>query len=194
MKIPMPDSFRRNAVCLSPLPIALAAGQPYAQSAAWQTARQQPAIADPASPRRFLMWKVTSPTATVYLVGSIHVATPELYPLPQGMESAFAASKVLAVEVNIKNIDASKSNQLTQEMGVYGPGDSLSKHISKQTSDALDSFCSKNGVPRETLEDLKPSLAALTTAVIAFQQAGEDFHMGGDEHFLNETTDTQQLD
>ncbi|HLQ51733.1 MAG TPA: TraB/GumN family protein, partial [Terriglobales bacterium] len=172
--------------------IALAAWQAYAQSATRQTGKTQPAIAEPASQRRFLVWKVTSPTATVYLVGSIHVATPELYPLPQGMESAFAASKVLAVEVNIKNIDASKSNQLAQEMGVYGPGDSLSKHISKQTSDALDSFCTKNGVPRETLEGLKPWLAALTSAVIAFQQAGEDFHMGVDEHFLNEATPAQR--
>ncbi len=194
MKTPMPDSFRRNAVCLVTVFLALAACQAYAQSATRQTAKPQLAIAEPASPRRFLMWKVTSPTATVYLVGSIHVATSELYPLPQGMESAFAASKVLAVEVNIKNIDASKSNQLTQEMGVYGPGDSLSKHISKQTSDALDSFCSKNGVPRETLEDLKPWLAALTSAVIAFQQAGEDFHMGVDEHFLNEATAAQRID
>ena len=194
MKTPMPDSFRRNAVCLFALFIALAACQAYAQSAARQTAKPQPSIVEPASPRRFLMWKVTSPTATVYLVGSIHVATPELYPLPQGMESVFAASKVLAVEVNIKNIDASKSSQLTQELGVYGPGDSLSKHISKQTSDAVDSFCNKNGVPRETLEGLKPWLAALTSAVIAFQQAGEDFHMGVDEHFLDEATPTQRID
>src|SRR3989442_1652112 len=41
--------------------------------------------------RRFLLWKVASPTATVYLLGSVHVATPEFYPLPDAMESAFAA-------------------------------------------------------------------------------------------------------
>ncbi|HTD21215.1 MAG TPA: TraB/GumN family protein [Terriglobales bacterium] len=185
----MLQKLRRKSVCLFTLLMALVACQAHAQGAA--TGGAKPAQA---GSRRFLMWKVTSPTTTVYLVGSVHVATPELYPLPDAMESAFAASKVLVVEVNVKNIDSAKSDKLTQELGVYGEGDSLSKHISKPTSDALDDFCNKHGVPRETLENLKPWLAALTSAVIAFQQAGEDFHLGVDEHFLNEVSAAQRID
>ena len=50
-----------------------------------QAATQAPAKAD----RHFLMWKVTSPTNTVYLFGSIHVGDSNLYPLPKAVESAF---------------------------------------------------------------------------------------------------------
>ncbi|HZR29035.1 MAG TPA: TraB/GumN family protein [Terriglobales bacterium] len=192
----MLERLRRKSVCLFLLLMALGARQAYAQSAATgaaKTSTQQSNIQQ-ASARRFLMWKVASPTATVYLVGSVHVATPDLYPLPSAMESAFAASKVLTVEVNVKNIDEAQSSKLTQEAGVYGDGDSLSKHISKQTSDALDNFCSKYAMPRESLEGFKPWLVALTTAVIAFQQAGEDFHLGVDEHFLNEVKASQRID
>ncbi len=189
MKTHMLQKLRRKSVCFFTLLMALVACQAHAQGAA--TGEAKPAQA---SARRFLMWKVTSPTTTVYLVGSVHVATPELYPLPDAMESTFAASKVLVVEVNVKNIDSANSDKLTQEMGVYGEGDSLSKHISKPTSAALDDFCNKHGVPRETLEGLKPWLAALTSAVIAFQQAGEDFHLGVDEHFLNEVSPAQRID
>ena len=57
---------------------------------------QQAAPAQP-KPRRFLMWKATSPSATVYMVGSIHVGDSSMYPLPKEVESAFAAAKVLAV-------------------------------------------------------------------------------------------------
>jgi uncharacterized protein len=192
MKTHMLERLRRKSVCLVLLLMALGTGQAYAQTAATGAATQQ--ISTQPGPRRFLMWKVTSPTATVYLVGSVHVATPDMYPLPSAMESAFAASKVLTVEVNIKNIDTPQSTKLTQDSGTYGDGDSLSKHISKQTSDALDGFCSKYGLPRESLEGVKPWLAALTTAVIAFQQAGEDFHMGVDEHFLNEVKPSQRID
>jgi uncharacterized protein YbaP (TraB family) len=182
------NGFRRNVVRLFALLMALPAGSAFAQGVPKDAVH-----AAPAASRRFLMWKVSSPTATVYLVGSIHVATPELYPLPDAMESAFAASKVLAVEVNIKNLD-SKANDLTQALGLYGEGDTLSKHISKPTSDALDAFCSKHSVPREALEGYKPWLAALTSAVISFQQAGEDFHLGVDEHFLGEVKPGQRID
>src|SRR5450755_4467957 len=51
---------------------------------------QQAAPAQP-KPRRFLMWKATSPTTSVYLVGSIHVGDSSMYPLPAEVESAFAA-------------------------------------------------------------------------------------------------------
>ena len=52
---------------------------------------QQAAPAQP-KPRRFLMWKAASPTATVYLVGSIHLGDSSMYPLPKEVESAFAAA------------------------------------------------------------------------------------------------------
>jgi uncharacterized protein YbaP (TraB family) len=189
MKTHMLAWFRRQSVRIFPLLMALVAYQAHAQGKATGEAKPPQA-----GPRRFLMWKVTSPTTTVYLVGSVHVATPELYPLPQALESAFAASRVLVVEVNTKNIDPTQSNKLIAESGMYRPGDSLSKHIAKPTSEALDQFCNKNGVARETLEGYKPWLAALTSAVIAFQQAGEDFHLGVDEHFLSEVSPAQRID
>lgn len=189
MKIHILEWLRRKSVYLFTLLMGVAGGLAYAQSPAAGAAKPVQAGA-----RHFLVWKITSPTTTVYLVGSVHVATPELYPLPDAMESAFASSKVLVVEVNVKNIDQAKGNQLAQEQGTYGEGDSLSKHISKQTSDAVDGFCSKHGVPRDALENLRPWLAALTSAVIAFQQAGEDFHLGVDEHFLDEVKPPQRID
>ena len=78
---------------------------------------QQAAPAQP-KPRRFLMWKATSPTATVYLVGSIHLGDSSMYPLPKEVESAFAAAKVLAVEINIKNADQAKMMGLVQKYGL----------------------------------------------------------------------------
>src|SRR5262249_39919407 len=107
-------------------------------------AQAQTAAQPQPKPRRFLMWKATSPTVTVYLVGSIHVGNNTMYPLPKEVESAFAAAKVLAVEINIKNADQAKMMGLVQKYGMYGPDDSLSKHLSKETSAALDDFCNKH--------------------------------------------------
>ena len=48
-----------------------------------------------------LMWHVTSPDGqTMYLFGSIHVGTPDIYPLPDFVMDAFRRSDYLAVEFN----------------------------------------------------------------------------------------------
>ena len=108
---------------------------------------QQAAPAQP-KPRRFLMWKAASPTTTVYLVGSIHLGDSSMYPLPKEVESAFAAAKVLAVEINIKNADQAKMIGLVQKYGMYTGDDSLTKHLPKETQAALDDYCANHNVPR----------------------------------------------
>jgi uncharacterized protein YbaP (TraB family) len=154
---------------------------------------QQPAPAQP-KPRRFLMWKATSPTTSVYLVGSIHVGDASMYPLPAEVESAFAAAKVLTVEINIKNVDQAKALVLVQKYGMYGADDSLTKHLSKETLATLNEYCTRHGVPRLGIEQLKPWVVAVTIAAMAWQQAGEDPSLGVDMHFLNESKPPQRVD
>jgi len=72
MKTPMLERLRRSAARLLAFLMVLAACQAYAQRAADTAVMRQ------ARSRRFLLWKVASPTATVYLLGSVHVATPEI--------------------------------------------------------------------------------------------------------------------
>lgn len=164
-------------------------GAAYAQ----QAAPSQPP-SQTKTPRRFLMWKATSPTTTVYLVGSIHVGDKRMYPLPKEVESAFAADQVLAVEINLNSVDQAKAMALVQQQGMYGEGDSLSKHISKETAAMLDDFCTKHNVPRQGMERLKPWVVAVTIAALSWQQAGEDPTLGIDKHFLDESKPPQRID
>ena len=162
---------------------------------AFSAAQAQTATPTPQSkPRRFLMWKASSPTATLYLVGSIHVGDKTMYPLPPEVESAFAAAKVLTVEINIKNVDKMKAMGMIQQSGMYPAGDSLSKHITKETSDALDAFCTEHSLPRAGIEQLRPWVVAITIAALSWQQAGEDPELGVDMHFLNESKPPQRID
>ena len=94
-----------------------------------------------AKPASVLMWKVSSPTATVYLFGSIHLAVKEMYPLPQSIENAFDSAKILAVEVDIKRMGQGEMMKMVQQYGMYPAGDSLTKHLPADTLAALDQFC-----------------------------------------------------
>ena len=154
------------------------------------TQAQQPA----AQPHRFLMWKATSPTATVYLVGSIHAGDNSMYPLPKEVEAAFLAAKILTVEINLKNVDQAQTMTLVQKYGIYGSDDSLSKHLPKELAANLDNFCTQHDVPRQGMEQLKPWVVAVTIAALSWQQAGQDPALGVDMHFLNESKPPQRID
>lgn len=161
---------------------------------AFVSAVQAQQAAPAPKPRRFLMWKAASPTTTVYLVGSIHLGDNSMYPLPKEVESAFAAAKVLAVEINIKNADQAKMMGLIQKYGLYTGDDSLTRHLPKDTQAALDDYCTRHNVPRQGMEQLKPWVVAVTIAAMAWQQAGEDPSLGIDMHFLDESKPPQRID
>src|SRR5512135_3369130 len=44
-----------------------------------------------AGTERALFWKVVSHNATVYLLGSVHMAYPDIYPLSPAVEEAFVS-------------------------------------------------------------------------------------------------------
>ena len=46
--------------------------------------------------KKAIFWKVTSPTSTVYLLGSIHLGSKDMYPLPKEIEDAFEGSAAAA--------------------------------------------------------------------------------------------------
>src|SRR5437660_1575251 len=94
-------------------------------------------------PAHCFLWKVSSKTTTVYLLGSMHVAKADLFPLPKEIEDAFAKSKTLVVELNTEGLDQTKMQKLLLQKGLYPAGDKLSKHLSKKTLDLLEQYCAK---------------------------------------------------
>jgi uncharacterized protein YbaP (TraB family) len=141
-----------------------------------------------------MMWKVTSDTGTAYLLGSIHIADKNIYPLPQVIEDAFAASKTLVVEINLKKVDQQKLTGKMMSEGLYPEGDALSQHIPKATADALTSFCERHPqIPRVAFERFRPWLATVMIGLVPFMEKGEDPASGVDMHFLNEASTGQNI-
>jgi uncharacterized protein len=153
-------------------------------SFAAHTTRADDAPKAPAGAGKCMMWKVSSDTATVYLVGSIHLASQDMYPLPREMEEAFAKSKLLVVEVNMNKVDQEKMRQSIMETGMYQNGDTLSAKLSKESAKSLDEFCASIGVPEKAFDKLKPWVVSMTVEVMAIQKLGFDPKIGIDMHFL----------
>ena len=93
----------------------------------------QAAAQDAQAVKKGLFWKATSGTNTIYLLGSIHLGSKDMYPLPKEFEDAYASSRTLVVEVDLNKVDMQKMQAAVFSKGLYGGGDSLWEHVSPET-------------------------------------------------------------
>lgn len=143
-----------------------------------------------ADSEKTFLWKVTSDGGgEVYLLGSVHVGKKDWYPLPKEIEQAYEKSKFLAVEVDTTKIDQLKLMKFMQEKGMYGAGDSISKHVSKETDTKIQSYLEKNGQPAAMMMQFKPWALGLVVTMLEMKNMGFDETQGIDIHFLNAAND-----
>jgi uncharacterized protein YbaP (TraB family) len=141
-----------------------------------------------------LMWKASSPHSAIYLLGSIHVASPDMYPLPRHIEEAFRRSSVLVVEVDLNKIDQSKLQPLLMAKGMYPLNDSLWNHVRPDTKTLVTRFCNENGLSSEAFARIKPWLATVMASTLPMQTAGMTPELGIDKHFLNLARNTMRVE
>lgn len=148
--------------------------------------REKPGKADPSGT---FLWKLTSDTNTVYLLGSIHVARKDFYPLAPEIEQAFAESKVVAVEVDVRKIDPAAMQLTFAAKGMYQGGETLGDNVSKETLKAFRDYCRKKNLPPEALEMFRPWALGITVSMLELQALGYTPELGIDMHFLKKSDD-----
>ena len=152
--------------------------------AASQLAAQKPAAA-PAPIRKALFWKVTSGENSAYLLGSVHLGSKEMYPLPKELEDAFETSSALIVEVDINHVDQAKMQGFVMANGMYAGDDTLWDHISKENRKLLEAFCDKFGIPAAAMAKMKPWMATMMVATLPMMRNGMEAGLGIDKYFLD---------
>lgn len=138
---------------------------------------------DPAGDKRFL-WKASSGSSHVYLLGSIHLAKKELYPLAPEIEKAFAASKILVVEADQAKVDPAALQRMVVERGLYPAGDSLSSKLPEARRKQALELAAKVGLPAAQAERMKPWFLALNATLMKMGALGYDPQYGIDRHFM----------
>jgi uncharacterized protein YbaP (TraB family) len=145
----------------------------------------QPAAPPPKPPvKKAIFWKATSPTSTVWLLGSIHLGSKDMYPLAKEIEDAFAGSAALMVEADVRHMDMNKAQATVLSKGLYAPGDNLWNHVTPETRQKVEKFAAQFGLPLENVLTLKPWVVALTMSTLPLMKAGLDPKLGIDVYFL----------
>ncbi|HUI76280.1 MAG TPA: TraB/GumN family protein [Bryobacteraceae bacterium] len=183
-----PETSRETLVVTLPAP-EVSAAKPENEPA-WQPPPEAPEVAA----KHGLMWKVSSAHNTVYLLGSIHLASRDFYPLPEHIEQAFRKSNVLVVEVDLNRLDQTKFQGLMAANGLYPREDSLWNHISPGTRQLVAGFCQERGMDAEVFARMKPWLAAIATTLMPASAMPQNLAPGIDKYFLDEAGDRMRIE
>ena len=112
--------------------------------------------------RKALLWEVTSGSATVYLLGTIHVGSERLYPLPAAVETADARATVIALEAD----PTDRSALMAVGSTMYQPPDSLDQHVPPALLDSLSAEV-QGAMLQSTIDSLQSGrLGAEMTAMV----------------------------
>ena len=138
------------------------------------------------APAKHFLWSVTGKTgATAHLVGSLHVLTPEFYPLPKAIDEAFAASKVLIEEVDLDEATDPATALAMVGKAMFTDGRTLDQVVSKATFEEVRKRAEKTGLPMMAVQRMKPWMVAITLTLPMLREAGFDSKLGIDQHFFD---------
>ncbi|WP_161568379.1 TraB/GumN family protein [Anaerobacillus alkaliphilus] len=132
-----------------------------------------------------VFYEITYGENTVYLLGSIHIGLPNLYPLHEKVEAAYQNSEYLVVEINSNDIDPMEMMEVMFEIGVYQDGTTIQDHISPDLYEELLGTISELGLNEETVTIFKPWLLADMLESTLLENAGFSLELGIDQYFLS---------
>jgi len=139
-----------------------------------------------AGEKPIFMWQVKSETATVSLVGSIHVGKPDFFPLAEPFEEAFTAAPVLAVEVDMTDpANLQKSGVLIMQKGMLPEGTTLADRLAPELWKRMEIYAAENNMNMAMYSKFKPGLVAMIMVLEEYKNQGFDPELGIDKHFLD---------
>ncbi len=129
------------------------------------------------------LWEVSQGAAKVYLLGSIHVAKQDIYPLAPAIEQAYESSDTLVLEVYLTKAVEAEVALKSAKLGLYPEGDSVDKHLSRETWTRYSAFLRAEGKPLAVFSRMKPWLASVALMMDALGESGFEAGQGIDRHF-----------
>lgn len=138
----------------------------------------------PASGKSFL-WKVQSGSKVVYLAGSVHALSADVYPLSPAFDRAFTASSTLVEEIDLAEAESLAAAPAILAKGMYVDGRRFDNIVSKETAALVAARLKESGLPVEMFQVMKPWMVMLTIAALEAQKAGLDPKLGLDKHFYD---------
>ncbi|QSB11452.1 TraB/GumN family protein [Lysinibacillus fusiformis] len=113
-------------------------------------------------------WIVEDEDTLVYLLGSIHLGTPDLYPFDKKLVTAFDESDALLVEANILDTEAP---EYYSEKAMYTDGSTLKDAVAPETYAKLEQVAKLYDLPMDQLTVQKPWMLSSALSMLAMDDS-----------------------
>lgn len=134
------------------------------------------------------VWKVTNDLHSIYIAGTIHVLTPEDYPLAKEYDLAYQASDKVIFETDMEAVSSPEFSQKMMDQMMYSDGTTINKVLKPDTYQALAVHLSSRQIPMQAFVSHKPNLLAISLTFIELQAMGYTSE-GVDTFFANMAKD-----
>lgn len=133
-----------------------------------------------AAPQHFL-WRVDGGDNTIWLLGSVHLLRPEVYPLPAPITAAYEEAEVVVFELDLDVAQAGAATML--QRGLYPVGKTLQTELGEDTWREVEAALTDVGVNPQLFQRMEPWVVALTLTAMKLQKAGFADSTGIDAYF-----------
>ncbi len=118
------------------------------------------------------MWKVSNDQHSLYIGGTIHVLTPEDYPLAKEYDVAYKASDKVIFETDMQVVSSPEFAQKMMDQMMYSDGTTINTVLQPDTYQALAVHLSSRQISMQTFASHKPSFLAISLTFIELQAMG----------------------
>jgi uncharacterized protein YbaP (TraB family) len=129
----------------------------------------QNAAAEAAGPA---IWEFSGQSATIRLLGSVHVLRESDYPLPALVTKALGQAECLVFELDLDDLDPIESQTLLLSLGRLGEGRTLHDVMGANDYRRAAEESMKLGIDLNLFSEVRPWLAALTIMNTQFLKLG----------------------
>ena len=138
-----------------------------------------PAAPNAATAAKHMLFRVRGPNgATVYLLGSVHLLSPESATLPPEVDAAFAQAKSVGFETSIDTLQMRAQELLMR--GRYANGTTLRSSLSPATIAHTDSLLTSYGMSIDQLNGFKPWVVSILLTQLVLQKMNFKAELGVD--------------
>jgi uncharacterized protein YbaP (TraB family) len=154
--------------------------------------REMPAPAEalapagaPAPENHVSLWKLAAPDHTIYLLGSLHLLTPEDYPLDERFEEAYERAGTVVFETDLDALESPAMLGSMLAKAMYGDGRTLEEALPADLYAALTERCTLLGLPMDQLQPFRPWFVSLMLSAQHILRMGYDPELGVDQHYYD---------
>jgi uncharacterized protein YbaP (TraB family) len=126
------------------------------------------------------VWTVKGKTNTVYLAGSVHSLPREHSEFPEQLERAYAAAKLVVLEVDLDDMNPLEAVNFFTENGTLPIDRSLKDVVGEKDYGRVAELAESLEVPEVAISRLEPWAAALVLTQYALTKTGFDANLGID--------------